>query len=161
MKLLLVCSTGSYFNAMQQLQSFWRHHDRIWVTFRVGVTEAALIEERVYWAFSPINSNLLNLIRNFWLAWKVLSQERPQVVLSTGAGVAVPFLILGKLMGCQTAFVESITRTRKASMSARLTLPFLNVLYVYWHQLQARYPKAELIVPRQIEYETQIFAKPD
>lgn len=148
MKLLLVCSTGGHFNAMQQLHSFWQPHERVWVTFRVGATEAALDQERVYWAFGPTNRNVPNLIRNFWLAWKVLSQERPQVVLSTGAGVAVPFLILGKFMGCQTAFIESITRTRKVSMSARLTLPFLDVLYVYWRQLQTRYPKAELIVPQ-------------
>lgn len=146
MKLLLVCSTGGHFNAMQQLQSFWQHHDRVWVTFRTEATEAALYDERIYWAFSPTNRNLPNLIRNFGLAWKVLSRERPQIVLSTGAGVAVPFLILGKLMGCQTAFVESITRTRRVSMSARLSLPFLDVVYVYWRQLQVKYPKAELIV---------------
>jgi beta-1,4-N-acetylglucosaminyltransferase len=65
--------------------------------------------------------------------------------LTTGAGVAVPFLIVGKLLGSQTIFIESITRVQQLSLSARLVLPFLDVLYVYWPQLKIRYPKAELI----------------
>lgn len=132
---------------MQQLQPFWQQYDCCWVTFRTAPTEAALQQERVYWAFSPTNRNLPNLIRNFRLAWKVLSQEQPQLVLSTGAGVAIPFLILGKLMGSQTVFVESITRSQNLSLSARIVLPFLDAIYVYWKQLQKRYPKAELIQP--------------
>jgi beta-1,4-N-acetylglucosaminyltransferase len=67
------------------------------------------------------------------------------VILSTGAGVAVPFLILGKLLGRRTVFVESITRIETLSLSARLALPFIDLLYVHWPQLQARYPRAELI----------------
>lgn len=145
MKVLLVCSTGGHFKALQQLQPFWKHYNYCWVTFRTAPTEAVLKDDRVYWAWSPTNRNLINLIRNFFLAWTVLLRERPQLVISTGAGVAVPFIILAKIFGSKTVFIESITRVDKLSLSARLTLPFLDGLYVHWRQLQASYPKAELI----------------
>lgn len=145
MKILLVCSTGGHFKTLQQLQPFWEKHDRIWVTFHTTPTEIALQGEKVSWAYSPTNRNIPNLIRNFWLAWKVVTNERPDLVLSTGAGVAVPFLILAKLFGSQTAFVESITRVQELSLSARLVLPFLDVLYVHWLQLKTKYPQVELI----------------
>lgn len=145
MKIMIVCSTGGHFQAMQGLQPFWENHERVWVTFRTATTKAALEEERVYWAFSPTNRNLRNLVRNFFLAWKLLSQERPHLVISTGAGVAVPFLILSKILGSQTVFIESITRVKQLSLSARLVLPFLDTVYVHWPQLQVRYPQAELI----------------
>jgi beta-1,4-N-acetylglucosaminyltransferase len=147
MKILLVCSTGGHFKTLQQLRPFWEKHDRIWVTFHTTPTEIALKGEKVYWAYSPTNRNIPNLIRNFWLAWTVVANERPHLVLSTGAGVAVPFMILAKLFGGETAFVESITRVKELSLSARLVLPFLDALYVHWQQLQTKYPKAELIAP--------------
>jgi UDP-N-acetylglucosamine:LPS N-acetylglucosamine transferase len=145
MKIMLVCSGGGHFQTMQGLHPFWATHERVWVTFLTDSTKAALEAERVYWAWSPTNRNLPNLVRNFFLAWEVLLQERPDLVISTGAGVAVPFLISAKILGSQTVFIEPITRVKQLSLSARLVLPFLDALYVHWPQLQARYPRAELI----------------
>lgn len=145
MKVLLVCSSGGHFKALHQLRPFWEGYDHTWVTFRTPVTEALLENGSVYWAWSPTNRNISNLLKNLLLAWKVLRRNRPDLVISTGAGVAVPFLWLAKLLGSQTVFIESITRVTDLSLSAKLALPFLNVLYVHWSQLQVRYPQAELI----------------
>jgi beta-1,4-N-acetylglucosaminyltransferase len=149
MKFLLVCSSGGHFKALQQLHPFWGNQERIWVTFRTATTEAELTGEKVFWAYSPTNRNFPNFCRNLLLAWQVMRKTRPDVIISTGAGVAVPFLILGKLFGKKTIFIESITRINTLSLSAKLTLPFLSILYVQWPQLQARYPQAELVLPQE------------
>ncbi len=148
MKILLVCSTGGHFRVMEQLKPFWQNYDHVWVTFRSAPTESALKNQRVHWAYSPTNRHLPNLIRNLWLAWAVLRQEQPTLVLTTGAGVAVPFLILGKILGCKTVFIESVTRVNQLSLSARLTMKFLDSIYVHWPKLRTMYPKAELIMPK-------------
>lgn len=146
MHLLLVASSGGHFKALLHLEPFWSLHRRTWVTFDTPTTRAALSGEKdVVWAHSPTNRNLPNLIRNALLAFRLLRERRPDVILTTGAGVAVPFLILGRLMGRKTVFIESITRIETLSLSARLSLPFLDTLYVHWPQLQRRYPTAELI----------------
>ncbi|WP_239005392.1 PssD/Cps14F family polysaccharide biosynthesis glycosyltransferase [Gloeothece citriformis] len=143
---MLICSTGGHFRAIQELKPFWETHERIWITFYTPATQNFLAEENVYWAWSPTNRNLPNLVRNFLLAGKVLLKERPSLVISTGAGVAVPFLILSKLLGSKTVFVESATRVNQLSLSARLALPFLDVLYVHWEQLKLLYPMSQLII---------------
>jgi UDP-N-acetylglucosamine:LPS N-acetylglucosamine transferase len=145
MKVLLVCSSGGHFKALEQLNEFWESHERLWVTFQTSTTAKELQDEKVYWAFSPTNRNLPNLLRNLGLAWKIVRRERPDLILTTGAGVAVPFIIVGKLVGSQTVFIESITRIKQLSLSARLVLPFLDILYVQWPQLKTCYPQAELI----------------
>ena len=145
MKVLLISSTGGHFQAMLRLHPFWRKHDCCWVTFQTASTELILNGEKVYWAHSPTNRNIPNLIRNFWLAFQVIRQERPQLILSTGAGVAVPFIIVAKLAGIRTAFIESFTRVQELSLSAKLVLPFLDVVYVPWEQIAAKYSKAKLI----------------
>lgn len=153
MRVLLVCSAGGHFKALYQLRPFWETCDHSWITFRTPITEAFLEDEKVDWAWSPTNRNLPNLLRNLALAWTVLRRERPDVVISTGAGVAVPFLFLARLLGSQTVFVESITRVRDLSLSAKLALPFLTVLYVHWSELQLRYPQAELILSSSSAHE--------
>lgn len=147
MKVLLVCSSGGHLKALQQLKPFWSQHDRKWVTFQTRSTSAYYqeINESPIWAYSPTNRNLPNFFRNLRLSFQVLKDYRPDVILTTGAGVAVPFLILGRLMGCQTVFIESVTRVTSLSLSAKLALPFLTVLYVHWQQLLDQYPQAELI----------------
>lgn len=149
MKVLLVCSSGGHFKALQQLRPFWQEHERTWVTFRTSTTEAMLKNEQVSWAYSPTNRNLPNLLRNLWLAVQIINSTHPDLIITTGAGVAVPFLILGKLKGSQTVFIESVTRVSSLSLSAKLVLPFLNVLYVHWTQLQRQYPQAELVMSEE------------
>jgi UDP-N-acetylglucosamine transferase subunit ALG13 len=123
-RMMLVCSSGGHFKAMQELRAFWQAFPaRTWVTFRTRATESELGVEgdRVHWAFHPTNRNLPNLVRNLILAVGVLRQERPDIVVSTGAGVAVPFLLLAKLLyGSTVVFVESKTRLEKLSLSALL-----------------------------------------
>lgn len=145
MKILLISSTGGHFNALQKLYSFWGKHECVWVTFKTDSTELLLNGEKVYWAYGPTNRNIPNLLRNVYLAYTVLKTEKPGLVMSTGAGVAVPFIILASLLGIKTAFIESFTRVRELSLSARLVLPFLDKLYVQWEELAAKYSKAQLI----------------
>lgn len=62
------------------------------MTFKTSTTSKELQEEKVYWAFNPTNRNFLNLLRNLALAWKIVHSERPDLILTTGAGVAIPFI---------------------------------------------------------------------
>jgi anti-anti-sigma factor len=147
-KIMLVCSSGGHYKAMQRLKPFWSEfRDVSWVTFRNATAEAELSTSasQVYWAHSPTNRNIPNLIRNLVLAFKVLREERPDVILSTGAGVAVPFLLLARyLCNSQVIFVESKTRLKQISLSAKLLKLFsgLDHLVVQSRELADLYPEA-------------------
>ncbi|WP_242025784.1 sugar transferase [Leptolyngbya sp. FACHB-36] len=147
-KLMLVCSSGGHFTAMQALKPFWaRYNSLSWVTFRTPSTEAELLSrsDSMYWAHSPTNRNLPNLVRNLILGLGVLRQERPELVISTGAGVAVPFLLLAKyLCGSKIIFVESKTRLEQLSLSARILQFFsaMDLLVVRSEELARRFPTA-------------------
>lgn len=151
MKILLVGPAEDNLATLQQLRPFWENHEPVWVTFSNALSQEILQGATVYWAWGPTHRNLLNLLRNTWLALRVLWQEHPALVIATGSGAVVPFVILARLGGSQTVFIESLTRVKQLSLSGRLVLPFLSVLYVHWSQLQARYPKAELIEQLQLE----------
>jgi anti-anti-sigma factor len=150
-RMMLVCSAGGHFKAMQSLRGFWETcADRTWVTFqtRATATDLSLQGDRVHWAYHPTNRNLPNLVRNLVLAVGVLRQERPEVIVSTGAGVAVPFLLLAKLLlGSTVIFVESKTRLQKLSLSARIlrACGVLDHLIIQSAALSADYPEAIVV----------------
>ena len=142
---MLISSTGGHFRTLIDLKPFWQNRQHCWITQKSQSTESVLNKEKVYWAFGPTNRNLNNLVKNLVLAWKVISQEQPKLIVTTGAGESVPFVIVGKLFGSKIIFIESITRFEELSLSAKLVLPLINRLYVRWPQLQVKYPHAELI----------------
>jgi anti-anti-sigma factor len=148
-KLMLVCSSGGHFKGLQGLSEYWQTYpQRVWVTFKTSTTTSELSAEKSCWAYSPTNRNLPNLARNLLLSFKVLRKERPAIILSTGAGVAVPFLLVAKyLYKSKVIFVESKTRIRDISLSARLlrTLRALDLLIVRAEELAHLYPEAVFV----------------
>jgi UDP-N-acetylglucosamine:LPS N-acetylglucosamine transferase len=134
-EVLLVCSTGGHLLQLVALRDAWEGFTRTWVTFDKSDARSLLEGERVVHAFGPTNRSLRNLVRNLGLAWRVIGTSRPKVVLTTGAGVAVPFAWLGRLRGARVVYVESITRIDTLSLSHRLIAPVAARIYVQWPEL--------------------------
>jgi beta-1,4-N-acetylglucosaminyltransferase len=133
--LLIVCSTGGHLLQMQELREAWDPFERVWVTFDKSDSRSLLRDERVVYAFGPTNRNIPNLLRNLRLALRVLRAERPSAILTTGAGVAVPFAWIGRMLGIPTIYVESVTRTDGLSLSGRMIAPVAKRLYAQWPEL--------------------------
>lgn len=142
MKLCLVASAGGHLMELLLVREAWQDHERLWVTFPTGDAQSLLKGEKTVWAFHPTNRNIPNLVRNAWLAWRLLRRERPDVIMSTGAGVAVPFIWIGRLLKIRSVFIESLAFTTRRSLSGVLVYPFVDHYYVQWPDLARKYAKA-------------------
>ena len=96
----------------------------------------------MYPCYYPTNRNLKNLIRNTFLAWKILRKERPDLIISSGAAVAVPFFYLGKLFGAKLVYIEVFDRIDKPTMTGKLVYPIVDKFIVQWEEMKKVYPKA-------------------
>ena len=99
MKVCLVGSSGGHLAHLYLLKPFWKDKERFWVTFDKEDARSVLSEEVLYPCYYPTNRNIKNLIKNTFLAYKILKKERPDVIISSGAAVAFTFLYIGKLFG--------------------------------------------------------------
>jgi len=142
-KLALVASSGGHLFQLYSLKDFWHDKDHFWISFNTEDAKYMLADEKFYQANYPTNRNIKNLIKNFFLAFKILRVEKPEAIISTGAGIAVPFIIAGRIMGIKTLYLESITRNENLSLSAKLIYPFVDQLLVQWPDLAEKYKKAE------------------
>ena len=139
-ELLLVCSTGGHLLQLVALESAWSGFSRLWVTFDKSDARSLLRDERVTYAHGPTNRSVKNLLRNVVVAWRTVRRVRPDVVLTTGAGVAVPFAWIGRLFGARVVYVESLTRITGPSLSYRLIRPVADRRYVQWEELHELLP---------------------
>jgi beta-1,4-N-acetylglucosaminyltransferase len=79
---------------------------------------------------------------NIMEAVRILRTERPNVILSTGAGPVVPFAIVGRfLFGVRVIFVETITRVRKPSLTGRIMYRLAHEFYYQWQPLASVFPR--------------------
>jgi beta-1,4-N-acetylglucosaminyltransferase len=133
MRVAMVGSSGGHLAHLRVLEPWWAGHDRFWVTFDKPDARSALEGERTYWCHFPTNRNIPNLIRNSWLAFQILRRERPDVIVSTGAAVAVPFFFLGKLLfRSRTVYIEVIDRVDRPTLTGRLVQRFTDRFLVQW-----------------------------
>jgi UDP-N-acetylglucosamine:LPS N-acetylglucosamine transferase len=139
--LMLVCSSGGHLLQMLELRDAWGEGERVWITFDKADARSLLSEERVHYAFGPTNRNIPNLLRNIRLAARLVRSERPRALLTTGAGVAVPFAWAARLLRVPVIYVESFTRIDGLSLSARLIAPAAERMYVQWPELAATSPR--------------------
>jgi UDP-N-acetylglucosamine:LPS N-acetylglucosamine transferase len=142
MKVLLVCSPGGHLQQMLALEPAWRGMERAWVTLPGADVGYLLADEEVTLGDGPTNRSLKRLVSNLGLAWKLLRRERPDAILSTGAGLAVPFFLVGKLLRIRLVYVESVTRTENISLSGRLVYRLADRFFVQWPRAAKRRRRA-------------------
>jgi UDP-N-acetylglucosamine:LPS N-acetylglucosamine transferase len=147
LRILLVCSSGGHLSQLLPLRSWWAEHERVWVTFSTLDARSKLGGERVVWAAHPTTRNIPNLIRNLGIAFGQIRRVRPDVVVSTGAGVAVPFFWLARLFGIATVYIEVFDRIDGPTLTGRLCRPVTDLFLVQWEDQLRFYRGSVLLGP--------------
>jgi beta-1,4-N-acetylglucosaminyltransferase len=141
----MVCSSGGHLAQLMCLEPWWTDHERQWVTFDTEDALTKLSNEDVVHAHHPTTRNLRNLVRNARLARRVLRDYRPDMVISTGAGVAVPFFWMRRLVGARTVYLEVFDRIDSPTLTARLCRPVTDLFLVQWPEQQRLYKGSVLL----------------
>jgi UDP-N-acetylglucosamine:LPS N-acetylglucosamine transferase len=145
MRVLFVCSSGGHLAQLYRLRPWWEGHERAWVTFDDPQSRSLLQGERVTPAFAPTTRNVPNAIRNLRLAVRVLRAERPDVVISDGAGVAFPFFLLARALRVRTVYLEVYDRITRPTLTGRLCYPITSLFLLQWPEQARHYPRGQVI----------------
>ncbi|ABX07724.1 Oligosaccharide biosynthesis protein Alg14 like (plasmid) [Herpetosiphon aurantiacus DSM 785] len=134
MKIGIICSHGGHWTETRHIFAAFEGYDRFIATYMSA--RAADVQQvgRAYFT-QDIGRNPYRMARTFVWAATVLRKERPQVLISMGAEIAIPFFYLGKLFGCKTIFIESWCRVTSVSQTGKLVYPVSDVFFVQWPQL--------------------------
>jgi UDP-N-acetylglucosamine:LPS N-acetylglucosamine transferase len=141
-RVLFVGSSGGHLAQMLPLAALWPREARAWVTFDTTDARSQLEGERTFWAHHPTTRSVKNLLRNGVLATSVLRQVHPDLIVSTGAAVAVPFFAAARAVGIPTAYLEVYDRIDTPTLTGRLCRPISSLFMVQWDEQLVSYPGA-------------------
>ena len=128
MKICLVGSSGGHLTHLYMLKPFWENKKRFWVTFDKEDARSLLENEQMFFCYYPTNRSLKALFINTKLAWNILKREKPDLIISSGAAVAVPFFYLGKAFGIKTIYIEVFDRINKPTLTGKMVYQSCQIL---------------------------------
>ena len=141
MKICLACSAGGHLTEIMQLSSFYEKHDHYFLTFSRRDSKELADRHRVHFVRDTSRS-VPDSVISFLQSVTAFFRERPDIIVSTGAGVAVPTCYLAKLARKKVVFIESFCRVDEPSLSGRMVHPVADLFLVQWKSMLKHYPKA-------------------
>jgi UDP-N-acetylglucosamine:LPS N-acetylglucosamine transferase len=139
MKVAIVSSCGGHLTEVRALPPAYGQYDHFYV-LNDRVQLAVDMEGRTY--FISHSERDWKFFLNLWEAFRILRRERPDVLLSTGAGPVVPFALIGRfLFGCRIVFVETFTRVTAPSLTGRIMYRLAHDFYYQWPTLARYFPR--------------------
>jgi beta-1,4-N-acetylglucosaminyltransferase len=133
-KICLVCSHGGHLTELLQLLPALRGHQLVLATYHSARDRQVRALATAYFTVNAGRSPWRMLRTTLW-AFRILRAERPAVIVSLGAEIALPFFYLGRAMHIRTLYIESWCRVASLSLTGRLVYPVADAFWVQWPQL--------------------------
>jgi UDP-N-acetylglucosamine:LPS N-acetylglucosamine transferase len=122
----IIASADGYLTEAIKTTSLIKEYPKFNVTFHMQHISASLSKKEYYLVEDP----------------HISLKKRPTVIVTTGAGIAVPMCLVGKSFGSKVVFIESGTRVRYPSMTAKVLYRIADLSIVQWKPLLKYLPRA-------------------
>jgi len=138
MKLLVACNPGGHFTEMIFLKEAFEGHETVFLTYENPTTTT--FPYKIY-TIKRIDTNFWAMLQSFLRIFIIIKTEKPKIIISTGAEIAIPVFIIGKLMGIKMVYIESWCRVKTKSGAGRIAYYLADVFLVQWPGLVKIYGK--------------------
>jgi beta-1,4-N-acetylglucosaminyltransferase len=144
MKVCIASSSGGHLQQALRLKEAYKNKDYFFITERRSNGLDLAKKERVYF-ISPPRRKWYRLIVSFLQTLRIFIIERPSIIISTGAEIGYPAIMLGWVLRKKVIYIETFARIDRMSLTGRLVYPFIKDFYVQWEELAKKYPKSKYV----------------
>ena len=120
------------------LKEAFEGHDTVFLTYENPNTMT--FPFKIY-TIKRIDTNFLAMLQSFLRIFIIIKKEKPKIIISTGAEIAIPVFIIGKLMRIKMVYIESWCRVKTKSGAGRIAYYLADVFLVQWPGLVKIYGK--------------------
>ncbi len=141
------------------LAAVWSPYDHFFVTEHTALGQSVAKEHRAFFVshvalgqarlgapFRMLAAGAGNFIQSV----KVILGERPDIVITTGAGSVFFVAFVARLVGAKIVMIESFARFDRPSAFARLVAPFAHLQVIQSAVLSRFFPKAHVFDPLRV-----------
>ncbi len=148
------------------LDGVWSQHDHFFISENTALSRSIAAEHCTFFvshvAFGQARLGspgrmILSGARNFIQAAKIIWRERPDVLISTGAGSMFFPVLWARLAGSKIVIIESFARFNRPSLFAKLAAPLAHLRVVQSAALTGFFRRAVVFDPlRQLDSPRQV-----
>jgi len=135
-KLLLGASGGGHWIELRRLEPAFEGFETIYVSTLPGY--ASVVNGHRYYAVPDASRFSLwgfagILGRAIW----IISRERPHAVVTTGSAPMLPFILIGRLLGARTLWIDSVANSEHISTSGKIAKRIAHRCVPQWPDVAA------------------------
>lgn len=169
LRVCLAGSGGGHVRQLLDLEPAWSQHDSFFLSEDTALSRSIGEHHRTLYVphfalgqarlGAPIKMAAA-AVRNFFVSAKIILRERPQVLISTGAGAVFFAVIWARLIGAKIVVIESFARFDGPSVFGRLSAPLAHRKVAQSQALAAYWPDAPIFDPLKILADRRPAKKP-
>jgi len=138
-KICLACSHGGHLTEMLELAEAFAGHDTFYFCYDADTTRQLPNVHLV----PNMARNPIEFLKNLFRVWRLFRRERPGLVVSTGAEIAIPVVLVAKLMRVPVVYIECGAQVTHPSFTGRIMYWLADTFFVQWPELLDAYgPRA-------------------
>src|SRR5581483_983917 len=118
-RLLALASGGGHWVQLQRLRPAFAEFETAYVSMFPSYAEQ-VAGSRYYVVPDASRFDLKSFLPVVLKAIGILLRERPRAIVTTGSAPMLAFILLGRLMGARTLWIDSIANSERMSSSGRL-----------------------------------------
>lgn len=143
-KICLACSAGGHLRELQlAIGTIPDDYNCYWLTLKTTSTKAFMKDKEHVFLVNFQPARKWTLLANSVQALFWVLVKRPDVIITTGAGVTVPTVWFAKkLLGTKVVFVNSAADVTNPSRTPVWIEKYADLFLVQWSDLQERFPNA-------------------
>lgn len=159
LKICLAASGGGHVRQLLDLEPVWRDTDYVFVTEDTALGRSLAAAHPVRFVdhyalgqarLGRAGAMLRGALANFVQSARIVARERPDVVITTGAGAMYWTALLAKARGARIVLIDSFARFDAPSKFARGLRRFADEVVVQSAALKTLWPDAQLFDPLRV-----------
>ena len=127
------------------LEPWWSRYETAWAAVKAADTAVELAGYSVHWISEVSIRNPLRLLPALAVAWRVIRAERPGVLISAGAGAAVPYFMVARLLGIPSFWIATFNVLTTPGISGTICARLASVVLLQRAATRARFPNGIVV----------------
>jgi beta-1,4-N-acetylglucosaminyltransferase len=142
-KIIGISSAGGHLSELIKVIPSSYEEEIVYITFKNGHTKDTLKDKPHFFVIDPHVSKIKFFI-NFIQSFLLFIRLRPKVIISTGAGIAIPIILIGRFFKTKIVFIESGARIYNPSKSASFVYKYSDLFIIQYKTLSSIFPKSKI-----------------
>lgn len=143
-KICFAASSGGHLEEISRLNVIKNKYNSFLITEKSSFEELEFCD-KIYYLPQINRKELLFIFKFIYILYKSLKiflQEKPNIVISTGALSTVPICLISKFFRKKIIYIESFARCNKPSLTGKIMYKFADIFIVQWEEMLEFFPKA-------------------